>query len=32
MNNDKNPLLSDEFLDELAEQINEECGNPHPEQ
>ena len=28
---EKRPLMSDEFLDELAEAINQQYGDPSPE-
>jgi hypothetical protein len=32
MHKDNRPLFSDDFLDELAQQINEEFGGPANEQ
>lgn len=32
MTKENRPLLSDEFLDEIAEEINQLYGEPHEEQ
>jgi hypothetical protein len=32
MSKDKNPLLSDEFIDELVKEINQLYGDPSEEQ